>query len=670
MTVGRDIRVPDLVMRRGELGDGLEPELLTESRRTLLAAFERRAAAYTPEWTARTADDAGVAILRVHVTLALAAHHRLNRVPARLALDHVRAAGVRARPPSPARAFAAVQVEEGAEAPVETSAGSVFTSPAGPTGPVLETEHGCSALPGRIGGVAVLADGWTALDRADELDGLAPFGPRPKPPAELWLGVESSVPPAGTLTVAVELAPPPGRATGSAAATSSPAPPALLRWEAMAAAGPAELAVDLDGTRGLDRSGVIAFRVPAALDWPATLRPGQTTGTPMRWLRARLLTATFGPDVRLRRVVLNGVSAVAARSVRGEVAQPLERRATGGATYRLTGTPVLPWSVVLDVTEPASSLGAADVVQRWIQVPSLTTAQPDDRFFVLDPSEGLLTFGDGVRGRAVPEGYRNVVARSYRTAGGTDGLPAAGDVLPPEVSTPDLGGLRVLSITTGSPAESARNLLRRGPGEIRSRLRAVAAADYAVSALGAPGVDIARAYALPGQDPVTGTPRPGSVGLVVVPRSVDRTRPPTPSPETLQLVADHLARTTGIVGARVLAVAPRYREVAVCGLLVGRAGADLAALTTNARNAVDDWLDPLAGGDGSGWGFGEAVRWNALVRMLLAEVPELEAASQLSFRVDGRRLPTCVDVDLRPGELVWPGTHVLESVQGGEDGSR
>jgi predicted phage baseplate assembly protein len=414
----------------------------------------------------------------------------------------------------------------------------------------------------------------------------------------------------------------------------------------------------------------VAFRIPAGLDWPADLRPGQRTGAPLRWLRARLLTATFRPEVRLLRVVLNGVSALSARSVRGEVAQPLERRATGGASYRLASTPVLPGSVVLDVTEPASSLGGPDTVQLWTQVSSLAASQPDDRVFVLDPSEGTVTFGDGVHGRAVPEGYRNVVARSYRTGGGTDGLPAVGDVLPPEVSTPDLTGLRVVTITTGSPAESATVLLRRGPGEIRSRARAVAGADYAVSALSTPGVDIARARALPAHDPLSGTERAGTVGLVVVPRSNDRTRPPVPSSETLQLVADHLAGTTGVVGARVVAAAPRYREVAVQGLLVGRVGADLAALTSAARTSIDTWLDPLVGGDGTGWEFGAAVRWNALVRMLLAVLRDLEAATELSFRVDGRRLPTCADVALAPGELVWPGTHVLEAVQVEGGGAR
>jgi hypothetical protein len=112
-----------------------------------------------------------------------------------------------------------------------------------------------------------------------------------------------------------------------------------------------------------------------------------------------------------------------------------------------------------------------------------------------------------------------------------------------------------------------------------------------------------------------------------------------------------------------VAVAPRYREVAVQGLLVGVIGADLAALTSAARDSIDRWLDPLVGGDGTGWPFGEPVRWNALVRMLLAVVPDLEAASQLRFRVDGRPLATCVDVVLAPGELTWPGTHLLEAAQ-------
>jgi hypothetical protein len=136
-----------------------------------------------------------------------------------------------------------------------------------------------------------------------------------------------------------------------------------------------------------------------------------------------------------------------------------------------------------------------------------------------------------------------------------------------------------------------------------------------------------------------------------------------PSVESLRAVADHLARTVGVMGADVVTAAPRYRDVVVQGLLVGRAGTDLATLVSTARDRIDRWLSPTVGGDGTGWPFGGTVSWDALVRILLAEVPALEAASQLSFRVNGRRLAPCADVPLAPDELPWPGAHVLEAVQ-------
>ena len=113
-----------------------------------------------------------------------------------------------------------------------------------------------------------------------------------------------------------------------------------------------------------------------------------------------------------------------------------------------------------------------------------------------------------------------------------------------------------------------------------------------------------------------------------------------------------------------MTVAPVYRDVAVTALLVGAPGADLALLESNARDRIDTWLGPLTGSDGLGWPFGGTVRWDALVRVLLADVPDLEAVSSLSFRAGNRRFPVCTDVVLAPDELVWPGGHVLESRRG------
>src|SRR6185312_63137 len=169
-------------------------------------------------------------------------------------------------------------IADGAGAPVEVAEGSVFSTP---TGSVLETASTCSALPGRVSAVAVLADGWLVLDPLKPPYGLQPFGVRPRVGAELWLGIDTTVNPLGTLCLAVDLLAPPGRASAESSATVDPAASPMLRWEAMATHGPAELALDFDGTRGLQRGGVVGFRVPD-LDWAPRLRPGQATGTSYR----------------------------------------------------------------------------------------------------------------------------------------------------------------------------------------------------------------------------------------------------------------------------------------------------------------------------------------------------------------------------------------------------
>jgi hypothetical protein len=657
MSIGRDVRRPDATMVPAPVLGGLEPRLLPESRVEAEQEAARRAAAYVPEWSGRGVDDAGQAILRVHSMLTETVHRRLNRLPRRLALDYLHAAGVTALAGTPAEAMGSVEVADDAGGPVEVPEGSVF---AAPDGAVLEAVRGCTAVPGLLASLAVLAGGWLALDRLEVPYRLRPFGAHPRPSAEFWLGLDGAVAPAGTLTFGVEILPSPGRASAESSADQPPGEVPLLRWEAMAASGGAELTVDFDDTAGLTRTGVIGLRLPS-LDWPPQLRPGQTSGTPRRWLRARLLTAAFPTDLQLRQITLNGLPARAARTIRGEVAEALDRSAAG-SQYRLSLVPVVPGTVDLEISGSVGALGTGEAPGTWSEVASLTAAQPDDQVFVLEPTSGVLTFGDGLTGRAVPEGYRNVLARAYQTGGGTAGLPVPGDLLPPEVSVPDLTGLRVAVITTGSGLETAGSLLRRGPAVVRSRNRAVAAADYATTALATPGADIARAHCLPGADPAgSAADRPGSVGVIVVSRAPLGTVPVADT-VTLQKVADHLAQETGVVGARVVAVAPTYRRIAVHCLLVGTPSADLARLVAASRARIDAWLDPLVGGEGSGWPFGSAVRWHELVRMLLDNVPGLDAISRVTFVVDGRQLSECADVVLAPGELVWPATHLLEAV--------
>jgi predicted phage baseplate assembly protein len=670
MRIGRDMRTKALDMVPAPVEGGLEPQLLVPTRQAVRSQVAARVPAFTPEWKSRRPDDGGRALVRVYGTVAEAVNVRVNRTPRALALDHLAIAGVRALQARPGRAVLGIEVAERATAPIEVPSGSAFLAPGGPEPVVLETTQRCVALPGKLAAVAVLADGWLVDDQPSDLGGLAPFGRHPTVPAELWLGIEAPIAPTGLVSFAVEYVAAAEREAVGADATVARVAPPTLRWEAMTSAGPAELPVEHDDTSGLSRSGVLSLRVDTAAAWIRRTLPGRAEDPPLYWVRARLVTADYPPRLRLARVTLNGTAATAARSVRGEVLEPIGRSITGRASYRLSQIPVVPGSVLIDVTDastdPFGEESVDAVTSAWEETDDLASLRADDQGFALDGATGIVTFGDGVHGRAVPDGYRNVVARVYATGGGTAGLPAPGDVVSSERSIPSLTGATVLTITTGADAETDGELVLRGPAEICGRGRAVAPGDYATMALGAKGVDIARAHCLPGRDPRSiGGPVPGVVGVIVVPDVAGAGTRPRPSPEALGAVADHLAREVGVLGAEVVAAAPTYREISVQAVLVARAGTDLAAAGSAARDAIDAWLHPLHGAGGTGWPFGGAVEWDALTRLLLTRVEALTAVSRLALRIDGRRLPACTDAAIEPGELVWPGSHLLEVVAEG-----
>ena len=153
-----------------------------------------------------------------------------------------------------------------------------------------------------------------------------------------------------------------------------------------------------------------------------------------------------------------------------------------------------------------------------------------------------MTFGDGVNGRRVPAGFRNVVALLYRVGGGSAGGVDAGAVRTMLTSVPFVTGVtNPLAASGGTDVEPVERVLRRGPKEIRARGRAVTVADYELLAVSAPGAQIARAHAVAGLHPShPGPPMPGIVGVFVVPP--DRGEgPPTPDEGSLRNVAKYLS---------------------------------------------------------------------------------------------------------------------------------
>jgi predicted phage baseplate assembly protein len=308
---------------------------------------------------------------------------------------------------------------------------------------------------------------------------------------------------------------------------------------------------------------------------------------------------------------------------------------------------------------PSVEVATGFVGRRWKQVDDLLDHGSDDEVYTLDAESGIVTFGDGISGKALPQGFRHVRAARYRVGGG-----AAGAVAADEITTMLSSAAFVSAVTNPMPAsggmdrESEKNAIRRGPQEFRARGRAVTVADYALMALRTPGAQIIRAHAVSGFHPsLPGRPIPGVVGVFVVPP--DRGEgPPTPDENALRAVSKHLTAQLAPLGVEVVVAAPRYHRIrAVAGVVIDPA-VDSSETIRRLIKELNTYLHPLTGGDdGQGWPFGGTLQYSVLVRRLLARTRGLLAVSTLNFVVDGLRSLGCADVVPKPNSLFWPEVH-------------
>jgi predicted phage baseplate assembly protein len=652
---------------------GVAPELVDATREAVRAAVRDRIPGYTPDWTNPDRQDAGVALVRLFGTQTEPVLTRVNRLPEKILAEHLRTAGVRRRPATAATALleftvnppdgASVLIPAGFQASASSRAGQVF----------YETDQDLFATPATLGAIATERAGTLEpipLGPAGPGRPFPPFGADPRPGSALWLGLAGTTSPFPSLSLGFVIAAAPPAPVASGGLTPPPAPPEpLLRWDVLDGSRfvPAEVA--RDETNGLRGSGTVELRVPRT--WTPGRPPAARPGPALRWLRLQVAQGTFTvtpPPVSGLR--LNTVAATAARTILDEPLEPVQDPAatTARRRFRLSQVPILAGTVVIEVDDdPAGDLfgTTADAAAQWQEVASLAGTGPDDRVFVVDHATGEITFGDGVNGAAVPPGFRNVRAVRYRVGGGAAGAVLAGAVTNVVTALPFVTAVNnPFPATGGADAEPDDDVVRRGVGELRSRGRAVAPADYGLLALRAPGASVARAHGVPGLHPgLRGTPIPGVVGVLVVPPADESGEPPVATAATLRAVSGYLTREVAPAGVTVVTGPVRFRRVAVEARVVLDPDQDRAGILSRAGDAVTGYLDPLTGGEnGAGWPFGGAVRHTPLVRRLLS-VDGVLAVSGLSLTVDGLRLPPCTDHAIPPHDLVWPQRPLLIPVE-------
>jgi hypothetical protein len=361
---------------------------------------------------------------------------------------------------------------------------------------------------------------------------------------------------------------------------------------------------------------------------------------PLYWLRVRV--AAPYPDgapgpAALRAVHLNVVAAT-------QAATRLDDN-LGRSTGRPAQVFTLPRAPVLidpATDQPVLTLRIGD--ETWQRVGDFQSAGPADPHYLLDPTTGTITLGDGERGR-IPVAGAEVVAARFRTGGGEIGNVPAGTVSRIKGRIRHVKGVTNLRAANGgTEAETLEAVQLRAPHVLRVRDRAMSAQDFADLALRAPGAALHTAYALarralaPDQSLVE---RDGAVTLVVLPRS----QRPAPQPTEAELRAVcRFLEPRRLVTTELHVTGPRYTTVERLGArLTVRAGHDLTAVTSAAQDALVRFLHPIRGGaDGVGWAFGEDVFHGDLYDVLLG-VEGVRRVRDLTVRLAGAQ-PTAGDV--------------------------
>jgi predicted phage baseplate assembly protein len=642
-------------LRTGPLG--LTPRLVDDDAPSIADDLLTRRTGFTPEWAPVDGVDAGAALVKLYGEQATLIAQRLNRVPDKAKIELYRAAGVEPLGARSAEALVEFTLAPAATESVLVPAGfQLGAAPAdGSSGQVIfETQEQVFATSAKIGalqaqsGASLLA---LPVPEGTDAAGFLPFPSDSQPGDALRIGLDGPAAPTRGLTLLVKLAsideiPRPHSEGGfTPSMPTVPAGAALFQWEVLSENGAEPIEVLRDETKSFTESGMIEFRLPVR--WDAFIAPGGNKA--MRWLRVRLVQGRIAAPPRVTAIRVNMSRACAVRTIRNEI--PEQIASSYPTQMRLSQRPIVPGSVMLEVDEGA---GAPPIA--WREVVDLSDFGPEDRVFSVDAAQGVLIFGAGVHGRAVPDGFRNVRVLQYQVASGRAGKVGPGAIRTLVQSAQFLTGVsNPWPASGGVDADDAAMVVRTAPKQMQSRGRAVAVADFGILALSTPGAEVRRAQALPGRHPsFPGRFLPGVVAVVVVPPLLGQ-GPPLPDAAALFLTSQACA-----AGVQVVACAPRYRRLqAEIGFLAGPAQS-IAEMMRQIIETLNSFVDPLEGGnDGVGWPFAQPLQFHALERRLLQSIEGLRALPKLRLTLDGVPQLACADVNLGRAELFWPAQHTV-----------
>lgn len=322
----------------------------------------------------------------------------------------------------------------------------------------------------------------------------------------------------------------------------------------------------------------------------------------------------------------------------------------------LKDTPIKEKTLVVKVKEK-------HVWIKWNDVEDFDASKPGDRHYTADSATGRVTFGDGINGKIPPKGEDNVMV-SYCAGGGLQGNVephAIYKVLDVELSE-KVAVDNVKAASGGEEAETPKEAICRIRKDMKTVYRAVTSDDYEFLALNTPGVNVARAKAVPRYHLNQLSDVPGIVTVIVVPQFKNLNEQPQPDINFLKSVFRYLDKHR-LMTTELFVIPPEYFKITVDAKIVIKPEFLPNTIEENVKEELRTFLNPVTGGpDRQGWPFGRSVYISEIYEIIdRVEGVDYVKTNTLTLKKNDEEQEG--DIRIPAYGLVFSGVHVINALE-------
>ena len=394
-----------------------------------------------------------------------------------------------------------------------------------------------------------------------------------------------------------------------------------------------------DETNSFRTGGVVRFFVPPDIKHTSQF------GRELHWIKVEVKDGKWLSCPGLKGIFLNTVWALNNMTLKDEVLG--SGNGEPNLTFTFSNRPVLEGQVI-EVKEESGEI--EEVLVSWAEVNNFTLSDPSSRHYILDRENGMIIFGDGVRGMIPPTGKNNIIARRYVSGGGLRGNVASGTITSLKKTIPNIDGvINHIPSSGGMDMESLETIVDRFPHTIKNRDRAVTNEDFEWLAYEASQY-VARARCMLKND---------TIAVIIVPEYEGEA--PLPDSGLLKSVEVYLKeRAFFTIVYKIKAIGPDYTQINACVKVKPVSLKESTIVLERVEKKLKTFLHPLKGGPmGKGWDFGQNISISQVAVVIegiegVDYVNEIELTERLSGQ-EKEELSGLENISIEPDALPCAG---------------